>query len=503
MISTMQHDRIPSSTNTSSGMPLLESTMFDDLLGTADESYQDAQLYDMTGQYVTSPMTSGLSSNSSIPSPHYMYATPIEDVHVRHADNLRITTPIPTSAYRLETFFFQRFISSVWLHSQSDAWRYYLPGVLNSSPALYYSVMSLSALYMCNTGADVRARDMVLSLYQTTLTHLQKALYDPVLALEDTTLMATVIIGLYELIDKPGHDTWCQHSRGTAELLKIRGAANSKSGMGRMLFLTFRGFEVVRAILQQEETFVADKAWSISSSDDNTIMQSAGALVDSNQSMPAGGSLSQKAPVDHAAVLFMLGGQTANFQAVCKRTQAKGQMTPATQQRLIEQAKALESRFHTWRGGLPQSYNGREKLSVVEASPYRSVQEFDTYPMAYQLVFYSAFLLLLHRTIAKYIIKDVQKIPVTDQDYARFIIKTAEFLTQGLTTASLHVTWPIYMASISLRDEVERRWTVTLLRTIVQDKGWAVANAALHAANIIARKNQLRGSVPGVLEDFR
>lgn len=426
------------------------------------------------------------------PDPSFIDSANYDSLHPsqEEAGLLHIAAPLPTSAYRLETFFFQRFINSVWLHSQAEAWKYYLPGVLNQSPCLYYSVMGLSALYMYKTGVDPRAKNLALSSYHITLSHLQNALYDPKLALEDTTLMATVIIGLYELVDKPGHLSWCSHSRGTAELMKLRGPAVANSGVFRMLFLTFRGFEVMRAILQLDETFMAEKAWTVHSSSTQTLLSSAGELVDCagmTNEPDADGT-----KPDYAAVLFMLGGQVANLQAACSRLARNGQLTANASQELVDQAKALEASLHKWRHNLPQSYDGRKRPSVVPGSPYSTIHEFENMQMGYQLCFYSAFLLLIHRTIAKYILKDVRLIPATDQEFARFILQTAEFLTQGLTTASLHATWPIYMACISLRDECERKWTVTLLEVIVQDKGWGVAHAALYAANVIARKNQIR-----------
>lgn len=422
-------------------------------------------------------------------------SVPLEHPAGQRANLLRITSAIPTSANRLETFFFQHFINSVWLHSQADSWKANLPGVLNQSSALYYSVVSLSALFMSTTGVDVRARDMALSLYQMALSHLQKALYDPNTAFLDTTLMATLILGFYELIDKPGHD-WCAHSRGTAELMKLRGPIASSSGMGRMVFRTFRGFEVVRAILQQETTFVADEEWTVFSADPQTIASSGGILKPEHE-YDEGHDVfvsTPKADPDYAAVLFMLGGQVANFQAACVQAARAGPLNHDLSKEFLQQAEFIEERLRTWRACLPANYDGRERLSVLEASPYITVQDFDSVMIAYQLIFYSAFLLLLHRTVAKYIYNDVQSIPETDQDHASFIVKTAESMTQGLTTASLNATWPLYMASISLREEREQRWTMSLLRCIVQDKGWSVANAALRATKVITQKNLSRRS---------
>jgi hypothetical protein len=183
-----------------------------------------------------------------------------EPLEPQNTFELLVGLPSQATAFQLETFFYHRFIDSVWLHSQADAWKEHLPAVLHKSPALYYSVMSLSALFMSKTGRNPQAKDLALSLYQATLGHLQTALFDTSAAFEDTTLMATVIIGFYELIDKPTHDSWASHSRGTAELMKMRGQRNLQTGLGKMLFRTFRGFEVLRAILQLDSTFVADEA---------------------------------------------------------------------------------------------------------------------------------------------------------------------------------------------------------------------------------------------------
>ena len=422
--------------------------------------------------------TSSLRHNSTSSQSYYTH-------DFRHIDpndaetSLIITTPIPTSAYKLETFFFQRFISSVWLNSQAEQWQRYLPSLMNSSPALYFSVMSLSALYMHRTGVDLRAKDISMSLYQLTLVHLQRALYHPQVAHHDATLMAMVIISLYELIDKPGNDSWCSHSRGTAELLKLRGSDSCRDGTGRMLFLTFRGFEVIRAILQFDESFVADEEWTLATSSPKTIQSSNGLLKDDRT------TTSTELP-DYSAVLFMLGGKTANFQAKCMRLSKQDRLDHVLAGELSAEAEQLERQFHSWRGSLPQSYNGRERPSVITNSPYSSIQEFDTLSMGYQLAFYSAFLLLLHRTVAKYVRRDLTQLPLSCQGYAKFIVKTAEFLTQGCTTASLNVTWPIYMACIALTQERERKWAVVLLRTIAM-KGWTVASSAIDAAHIVLK----------------
>lgn len=448
--------------------------------------------------------------------------------------------PQQSPALHLETFFFQRFITSVWLHSQADAWRHHLPVVLNESPALYYSVMGLSALYMARTGTNPGAVGSALSLYQGALGHLQQALWDPGQAYEDSTLMATMIIGLYELIDKPSLASWSSHSRGTAELMRLRGSEAVRSGVGRMLFLTFRGFEVLRAITQREETFLTDPEWTVKSSNRATIEASGGLLslsLDEQQARMKTANAygldndrdDDDGSVDYSAVLFMLGAQTASFQATCQRRFNAREMTGTVPTELLTEARIIESNLKKWLALLPDSYAPMEvrvappphssspKMSSSSSSssssscssrssslmrtnavpPYPVDYDYNSFLIGYQRCFQSAFLLLLHKTMAKYILRDVSRIPQTDQELARSIVKSANFLTRGKTTASLNVTWPIFMASMSLRDPGEKQWAMGLLLVICREKGWAVANSALNAAMAGMQRSLARVSTNG------
>ncbi|CCG83682.1 protein of unknown function [Taphrina deformans PYCC 5710] len=402
--------------------------------------------------------------------------------------------PSQATAFQLETFFYHRFIDSVWLHSQADAWKEHLPAVLHKSPALYYSVMSLSALFMAKTDRNPQAKDLALSLYQATLGHLQTALFDTSAAFEDTTLMATVIIGFYELIDKSTHESWASHSRGTAELMRMRGQQNLHTGTGRMLFRTFRGFEVLRAILQVDRTFVADEAWTSASANPQTILSSKGLLRPSTTDPPAAGSqLATAEQPDYAAVLFMLGGQAANLQADCAQQSSRGKLTREESSALVDRATRIEQKLYTWRTSLPTIYNTTQAVpATTPTAVHHTSTSPNSFTIGYQLCFYAGFLLLVHRTIAKYVHRDLARVPATDQALARMILQTADLLTRGQTTMSLNITWPVYMSSITLLNDAERRWSLKVLRLIGVEKGWSVAKSALSAAAESARRSELR-----------
>lgn len=400
--------------------------------------------------------------------------------------------PNPTAAFQLETFFYHRFIGSVWLHSQAPAWKEHLPTVLHKSPALYYSVMSLSALFMAQTGTNPQANDLALSLYQSTLHHLQAALFDTQEALQDTTLMATVIIGFYELIDKPSHESWASHSKGTAELIKLRAKQNFTTEMGKMLYRTFRGFEVLRAILQFDHTIVADAGWTTQSANNQTILSSKGLLP--GHEAPSQQKRDDTGSPDYAAVLFMLGGQAANLQADLSRYSNE---TPKQSAQFMDRAMRIEQDLYAWRTNLPNTYNSPPQIvpssgTNPTTTSTSSSSSTDPFMVGWQLCFYSAFTLLLHRSIAKYIHHDSKRVPSSDQALAKFILTTASSLTTGqhTTTMSLNMTWPVYMSSISLHSDDDRRWAMDVLRVIYSEKGWSVAQSALSAADQIVRKQK-------------
>ena len=95
------------------------------------------------------------------------------------------------------------------------------------------------------------------------------------------------------------------------------------------------------------------------------------------------------------------------------------------------------------------------------------------------------FILLLRRSITKCFqdaAEDVLEADRADQEYARFILRTAEGLLDETTTLNLNVIWPIYMTAITLSNLTERDWALYLLEIVAKEKGWKIAYIALHSA---------------------
>lgn len=56
---------------------------------------------------------------------------------------------------------------------------------------------------------------------------------------------------------------WIKHVLyGTSQLLKLRGPSACLEGSGRSFFLTMRLFEICRALIYNESTFLEEPAWT-------------------------------------------------------------------------------------------------------------------------------------------------------------------------------------------------------------------------------------------------
>lgn len=90
------------------------------------------------------------------------------------------------------------------------------------------------------TGQDFK--NMALASYTKALASTHKALIDPELSKQDTTLAAILLLGLYENISakKLGMLAWGSHIEGAIQLVKARGRNQLKTKTGLALFIAVR-----------------------------------------------------------------------------------------------------------------------------------------------------------------------------------------------------------------------------------------------------------------------
>ncbi|OHX00333.1 C6 zinc finger domain-containing protein [Colletotrichum incanum] len=80
--------------------------------------------------------------------------------------------------------------------------------------------------------------------YADALSQTNQALSSPNRAVEDGTLAAVLLLGLFEAIVYSGQqslDSWNQHTLGTVELLRLRGTRQFETPLGRKLFVHSSG----------------------------------------------------------------------------------------------------------------------------------------------------------------------------------------------------------------------------------------------------------------------
>ncbi|PKX88460.1 uncharacterized protein P174DRAFT_398012 [Aspergillus novofumigatus IBT 16806] len=78
----------------------------------------------------------------------------------------------------------------------------------------------------------------------------------------DVNLWTTFFLGLFELMQDTTGEGWVKHFLyGTSKMLQLRGPEAHIAGRGRSFFLTVRVFEVCRALIYSEPTFLCQPEW--------------------------------------------------------------------------------------------------------------------------------------------------------------------------------------------------------------------------------------------------
>ncbi|KAJ6190018.1 hypothetical protein N7519_000039 [Penicillium mononematosum] len=98
-------------------------------------------------------------------------------------------------------------------------------------------------------------------MYGRGLRYLVQAVKNPATVGTEDTLGAAILLGIYELMNATGQNSWLLHSRGISHLLRLRGAKNHASGYGRTLLLSFRGLLVYEAFTRGEACFLESEEW--------------------------------------------------------------------------------------------------------------------------------------------------------------------------------------------------------------------------------------------------
>lgn len=202
------------------------------------------------------------------------------------------------------------------------------------------------------------------------------------------------------MMDESGHTPWCSPSFATAQLMKLRGVEHFATGLPRTLFLTFMGYDVVSSITQGFISLVTEDIFTIETPSKATTSASQPALEDTRSSVKTP-SFEESRAVDCSSGLFMLGAKTAGFRHKCLVFEMSSEPREAKKDDLIRECNSLKRDLHLWRSRMLPAFEGRSERKSWQSSPYRMVQVYIHYTIAYNLCFYAGFILLLRRSITK------------------------------------------------------------------------------------------------------
>ena len=122
-------------------------------------------------------------------------------------------------------------------------------------PCLELAVQACGMAAFDNVQSAVMCRDYARSMYVQALGLLNDALRDPRRSKMDESLIAVSMLKLYENLTCEGRQSiqsWKAHVRGATQLLKLRGKAQFKSPIGRILFRETRNSILINCLWDEE-----------------------------------------------------------------------------------------------------------------------------------------------------------------------------------------------------------------------------------------------------------
>ncbi|KAF5965783.1 hypothetical protein FBULB1_12043 [Fusarium bulbicola] len=150
---------------------------------------------------------------------------------------------------KLEESFYCSQLRRTWLEWQGDLKRVTPAGRGESGPAMEYAILSLSTAAL---GGDGAFGGQSLKLYTRGLHELQKAIDDPKMRLDEQTLAACILLGMFEFSDCPGRSVsaYMRHYQGAMALLQLRGPEQYIGGLAHDVFQVLRMHTTFQGLAQ-------------------------------------------------------------------------------------------------------------------------------------------------------------------------------------------------------------------------------------------------------------
>ena len=173
------------------------------------------------------------------------------DVYCCAAIQLTLAKSVPLHiAFRQQLFaaFLHSYLPEVFLiphrpgTSAETPWLAHIAETSILTKALDTSLLAMCTAKLGRLHDDPVLINMGLRSYTQSLWEVQKALWDPSLMYHDETLVACMLLSMYEVLECPAKSTrgWTSHFEGCARLIQSRGTAAHSTVMGHQIFSGFR-----------------------------------------------------------------------------------------------------------------------------------------------------------------------------------------------------------------------------------------------------------------------
>jgi hypothetical protein len=142
-------------------------------------------------------------------------------------------------------------------------WTLVIPQMPGDETALNLAFLAVSAARVGRDHKDRRLVEESLKIYGKALRDLQSALYDPKRMYSDETLVACMLLNLYEIFEGSDRKTlaWISHSQGAARLVELRGVGRHATKESNFLFCGTRVPIILAAIVRRQATFLSSPDW--------------------------------------------------------------------------------------------------------------------------------------------------------------------------------------------------------------------------------------------------
>ncbi|KAL9564519.1 hypothetical protein ACKAV7_010971 [Fusarium commune] len=126
-----------------------------------------------------------------------------------------------------------------------------------------YAILALSTAAMEQHGNFSNVRGQSLRFYTRGLYELQKAIDDLKMRLNDQTLAACVLLGMFEFSECPGRSVsaYMRHYQGAMALLQLRGPGQHIGGLAHDVFQVLRMHTAFQGLAHGYDSQLAKSAW--------------------------------------------------------------------------------------------------------------------------------------------------------------------------------------------------------------------------------------------------